>query len=144
MPTFLSYTFSSKWSSKSYDKATPHSNCIVQCMVFGLWNFQMVSHLCSDSIMFGLVSSLHLCDCSWPCHTEIPSKWTPTFHYFMTPSRPISQLRYALHRPKTKQCTVLAHIPFPPGPHDLKQLYINCTCHVGSNVACVWVGKDVE
>jgi hypothetical protein len=39
----------------------------------------------------------------WPRHTEVPSKWTPTPRHCTTPSRPVSQFRWLLHRPKTKR-----------------------------------------
>ena len=62
------------------------------------------SHLCSDSVMFGLMSSVRLRKYSWPRHSEVPSKWTFTPRHFTTPSRPVRQVP---HLPKTKQRTVM-------------------------------------
>ena len=53
--------------------------------------------------MFVLVSSLRLRKSCWLCHTEVPSKWTPTPCHFTT-RMPVRQL---LQRPKTKQCSVV-------------------------------------
>jgi len=83
-----------------------------------------VSHYPSDSILFGLASSLGLRKYSWPCHTEVQSKWTTTPRHFTTPSTNVSQLRCIL-RPKTKQCTV---------PTTRAIIYSDCQCFF----LCVW------
>jgi hypothetical protein len=79
----------------------------------GFWHVEFsksrlgVSHLSTDSVVLGLGSSLLLRKYSWPCHTEVPSKWTSTPCHFATPSRPVRQLRWLLHWwPKSKQPTV--------------------------------------
>ena len=65
-----------------------------------------LSHYCRDSVLFGLASSLGLRKYSWPCHTEVQSKWTPTPRHYTTPSTNVSQLRCTL-RPKNEamNCT---------------------------------------
>ena len=95
-----------------------------------------VSHYCSDSVLFGLASSLGHRKYSWPCHIEVQSKWTPTPRprHFATPSTNVSQLHCILG-PKTKQWTVPStraiHLLWPS---MLLSLYVKLNECFGPNV----------
>ena len=70
---------------------------IARCM-HGFWSVEFsssrlgASHYCSYGVVFGLVLLSASVKYSWPCHTEVPSKWTPTPHHLSIPSSPVRQL----------------------------------------------------